>query len=70
MVLCMRSSRRSKKNGYRDIKKGVGNNNNHQIQELEEVIYQIQEGVQNGYNGVNDEAQLLHPPPTASACLT
>ena len=40
------------RNGYRDIKDGGKNdNNNHQIDELESILYQIQEAVkvQNGY---------------------
>lgn len=43
----------AKRNSYRDIKEEDWNNNyNHQIQELEESVYQIQEGmkVQNGHN--------------------
>ena len=43
----------AKRNSYRDMKEGDGNNNNnHQIQKLEKNIDQIQEAmrVQNGYN--------------------
>jgi hypothetical protein len=44
----------AKRNGYQDIKEGGGNNR--QIEELEEAIYQIQEGMkyQNGYNNDDD----------------
>jgi hypothetical protein len=42
----------AKRNNYRDMKEGDGNSKDHQIQELEVSIYQIQEAmkVQNGYN--------------------
>jgi predicted acylesterase/phospholipase RssA len=51
----------AKRNSYRDMKEGGSkNNNNHQIQELEESVYQIQEGmkVQNGYNNDDTIKQL------------
>ena len=42
----------AKRNNYRDMKEGDGNSKDHQIQQLEVSIYQIQEAmkVQNGYN--------------------